>query len=55
MLAMKPILHHHIKFSNDWCRDIAVFLIFSDFQDGGRRDIGFSKILNFNDCPAVRG
>jgi len=28
---------------------------FSDFQDGGRRHLGFSKIPNFNGLPAVRG
>ena len=44
----RPILHQRTKFREDRsnrCGDIAIFVI---FQDGGRRDLGFSKIQNFN-------
>ena len=34
------------------CGDIAIFC---DFQDGGGRHLGFSKIQNFNGRSAVRG
>jgi len=44
----RPPLHQRNKFrkyrSN--CGDIAIFVI--SFQYGGRRHLGFSKILNFN-------
>jgi len=44
----RPILHQRTKFRIDRtnrCGDISIFVI---FQDGGRRHLGFSKILNFN-------
>jgi len=39
----RPILHQRTKFRKDrsnHCGDIAIFVI---FQDGGRRQLGFSK------------
>jgi len=49
------ILHRHTKFykdRSDRYGDIAIFVI---FQDGGRRNFGFSKMRNFNERSAVRG
>ena len=49
------ILHQHTKFYIDRSNhygDIAIFVI---FQDGGRRQFGFSEIRNFNGQSAVRG
>ena len=45
--SKRPILHHRAKFRKD--RD------FCNFQDGGRRHLGFSKIRNFNGRSAVWG
>jgi len=50
----RPILHQHTKFCKDrsnHCRDIAI----CDFQDGGRRHLGFSKTWNFNGQSDVGG
>ena len=52
----RPILHQRTKFRKDRsnrCGYVAIFVIF--FQDGGRRDLGFSKIQNFNCRSGARG
>ena len=52
----RPILHQRTKFRKDRsnrCGDIAIFVI--SFQYGGRRHLGFSKILNFNGWSAAGG
>jgi len=51
----RPILHQHTKFRKDRSKPCGDIAIFSDFQDGGRRHLGFSKIPNFNGLSAVRG
>jgi len=53
--VQRPILHQHTKFRKDWSKRCGDIAIFCDFQDGGRRHLGFSKIPNFNGLPAVRG
>jgi len=45
----RPTLHQRNKFRkyrSNCCGEIAIFVI--SFQYGGRRHLGFSKILNFN-------
>ena len=47
-------MHHHTKFNqnrSNCCGDRD----FCDFQDRGRRHLGFSKIQTFNGRSAVRG
>jgi len=51
----RPILYNRAKFREDRsisCCDIAIFVV---FQDGGRRHLGFIKILNFNGLSFVGG
>jgi len=51
----RPILHNRAKFCEDLpirCCDIAIFVF---FQNGGRRHLGFLKILNFNGLSPVDG
>jgi len=49
----------HFKFSDvqDYklLRFVAEMLHFLDFEDGGRRYLGFSKVRNFNGLSAVWG
>ena len=49
----RHILHYRTKFSKDWFSRWGDIAIFSDFQDGGRRHLEFSKIRNFNGLSPV--
>jgi len=51
----RPILHQRTKFCKDQSNGCGYIAVFCDFQHGGRRHFGFSKIRNFNNRSAVRG
>jgi len=50
-----PILHQRTKFRKDRSKPLRRYRDFCDFQDGGHRHLGFSKIRNFDGRSAVRG
>ena len=49
-----PILHQWTKLRKDLSNRFGDIAIFVTFQDGGRRNLKFSKILNFKRWSAVR-
>jgi len=51
----RPILHQRTKFSKNWFSSCGDITIFCDFQDGGRRHVGFCKIRNFNGLSPLWG
>ena len=51
----RPILHHRTKLCKDQSKRWGRYCIFCDFQGGGRRQLRFSKIRNFNGRSIVRG
>jgi len=55
-ITVVAILHQRTKFCEDPSnRSGDKYRDFCDFQDSGRRHLGFSKIRNFNGRFAVRG
>jgi len=51
----RPILHHRTKLCKDQSKRWGRYCVFCDFQGGGRRQLRFSKIRNFNGRSIVRG
>jgi len=49
----RPIWHHCTKFRKERSNHFEDVTIFVIFQDGGRRHLGFKKILNFNGRSAA--
>ena len=48
-------MHHRAKFAKIDQTVAEISRFFCNFQDGGRRHLGFSKIRNFNGQSSVRG